>query len=102
MFSIYECQLELKIMEGPHEDLRGYLAAVDELYTNVEFFTRNGSFKSSGSALNHVHGLLAKAMTRLEEAWKRNKGFFDQTHRLRPKKIDEGNWVLVYDNNLDN
>ena len=71
MFLIYEIQLELKIMEGPHEDLRGYLAAVDELYTNVEFFTRNGSFKSSGSALNQVHGLLAKAMTRLEEEFKR-------------------------------
>ena len=27
---------------------------------------------------------------------------FDRTHRLRPKKIEEGDWVLVYDNILDN
>ena len=31
-----------------------------------------------------------------------NKAQFDQTHRLRPRKIEEGDWVLVYDNNLDN
>lgn len=58
-------------MEGPHEDLRGYLAAVDELQTNVEFFTRNGNFESSGSVLNHAQNLLAKAMIRLEEEFKR-------------------------------
>ena len=32
----------------------------------------------------------------------KNKGRFDQTHRLRPKKIEEGDWVLVYDSSLDN
>ena len=32
----------------------------------------------------------------------KNNVWFDQTHRLRPKKIEEGNWVLVYDNSLDN
>ena len=32
----------------------------------------------------------------------KNKIWFDKTHRLRPKKIEEGDWVLVYDNNLDN
>jgi hypothetical protein len=32
----------------------------------------------------------------------RNKGRFDRTHRLRPKKIEEGDWVLVYDSSLDN
>ncbi|MCO5563532.1 hypothetical protein L7F22_017176 [Adiantum nelumboides] len=60
-------KVESKIIEGPHEDLGGYLAAVDELRNNVEFFTYNNSFKSSDSALNHAHGLLSKAMTRLEE-----------------------------------
>ena len=35
-------------------------------------------------------------------ARERNKARFDRTHRLRPKKIEEGDWVLVYDNNLDN
>ena len=32
----------------------------------------------------------------------RNKARFDRTHWLRPKKIEEGDWVLVYDNSLDN
>jgi hypothetical protein len=32
----------------------------------------------------------------------RNKKRFDRTHRLRPEKIEEGDWVLVYDNSLDN
>ena len=32
----------------------------------------------------------------------RNKARFDRTHRLRPRKIEEGNWVLVYDSSLDN
>ena len=32
----------------------------------------------------------------------KSKGRFDQTHRLRSKKIEEGDWVLVYENNLDN
>ena len=32
----------------------------------------------------------------------KNKIWFDKTHRLRPKKIEEGDWVLVYENNLDN
>ena len=26
----------------------------------------------------------------------------DRTHRLRPRKIEEGDWVLVYDSSLDN
>ena len=43
-----------------------------------------------------------QAKTKLHAARARNKGQFDWTHRLRPKKIEEGNWVLVYDNNLDN
>ena len=41
-------------------------------------------------------------MAGVDEARKKNKGRFDRTHRLRPKKIEEGDWVLVYDNNLDN
>ena len=40
--------------------------------------------------------------TRIDEARKKNKGSFDRTHRLQPKKIDEGDWVLVYGSSLDN
>ena len=43
-----------------------------------------------------------RATTRVKEARNRNKAKFDRTHRLRPKKIEEGDWVLVYDNVLDN
>jgi hypothetical protein len=32
----------------------------------------------------------------------RNKERFDRTHRLRPTKMEEGDWVLVYDSSLDN
>ena len=31
-----------------------------------------------------------------------NKGRFDRTHQLRPRKIEEGEWVLVYDSSLNN
>ena len=43
-----------------------------------------------------------KAREKLRMARKRNKARFDRTHRLRPKKIEEGDWVLVYDSSLDN
>ena len=42
----------------------------------------------------------AKAKLHAERA--RNKEQFDRTHRLRPKKIEEGDWVLVYYSCLDN
>jgi hypothetical protein len=43
-----------------------------------------------------------RAAERLQTARVRNKERFDRTHRLRSKKIEEGDWVLVYDNSLDN
>ena len=43
-----------------------------------------------------------KARERLQMARERNKARFDRTHRLRPRKIEEGDWVLVYDSSLDN
>ena len=39
---------------------------------------------------------------RVKEVRNRNKSRFDQTHRLQPKKIEEDDWVLVYDISLDN
>jgi hypothetical protein len=42
------------------------------------------------------------AAEKLRTARMRNKERFDRTHRLRPKKIEEGDWVLVYDNSLEN
>jgi hypothetical protein len=43
-----------------------------------------------------------RAAEKLPTARIRNKERFDRTHRLRPKKIEEGDWVLVYDSSLDN
>jgi exocyst complex protein 7 len=63
-------QVETKIVAGPREDLNGYLLAVDDLRNNIEFFTFNNSFKNNDSALSHAHGLLSKAMSRLEEEFK--------------------------------
>jgi hypothetical protein len=36
------------------------------------------------------------AAEKLRTARMRDKVQFDRTHRLRPKKIEEGDWVLVY------
>ena len=43
---------------------------------------------------------LAKA--HLKDARLKNKERFDKRHRLRPKPIEEGDWVLMYDSSLDN
>jgi hypothetical protein len=42
------------------------------------------------------------AKARLKIARLKNKEAFDQRHRLRPRRIMEGDWVLVYDSSLDN
>ena len=38
----------------------------------------------------------------LKDARLKNKDRFDKKHRLRPKPIEEEDWVLVYDSSLDN
>jgi hypothetical protein len=43
-----------------------------------------------------------RAAEKLRVARVKNKERFDWTHRLRTKKIEQGDWVLVYDNSLDN
>jgi translation initiation factor IF-1 len=43
-----------------------------------------------------------RATEKLRTARLRNKERLDRTHRLRPKRIEEGDWVLVYDSSLDN
>ena len=42
------------------------------------------------------------AKARLKNARLKNKKDFDRRHRLRPRKIFEGDWVLVYDTSLEN
>ena len=43
-----------------------------------------------------------RAAEKLRAVRVKNKERFDRTHRLQPKRIDEGDWVLVYDSSLDN
>ncbi|KAL3688565.1 hypothetical protein R1sor_014874 [Riccia sorocarpa] len=45
---------------------------------------------------------LMDAQEKLKAARLKNKEGFDKTHRLRPKPIHVGDWVLVYDSSLEN
>ena len=44
---------------------------------------------------------IVEATRRQQEARFRNKSRFIMKHRLRPRKIEEGDWVIVYDSSLD-
>ena len=44
---------------------------------------------------------IAKAIRRQQKARFRNKSRFDTKHRLQLRKIEEGDWVIVYDSSLD-
>jgi hypothetical protein len=63
-------KVENKLLEGPKDDLGGFLSAVDQLHTNVEFLKQNQSFKATSFALDHANGLLSKSMTQLIEEFK--------------------------------
>jgi exocyst complex protein 7 len=58
-------------LRGPHEDLESYLEAIDQLRSNVKFFSSNKSFKCSDGVLNHANQLLAKAISKLEEEFRK-------------------------------
>uniref|UniRef100_A0A2P2KNU7 Exocyst subunit Exo70 family protein n=1 Tax=Rhizophora mucronata TaxID=61149 RepID=A0A2P2KNU7_RHIMU len=61
---------EAKILRGPHEDLESYLEAIDQLKSNVQFFSSNKTFKISDGVLNHANQLLAKAISKLEDEFR--------------------------------
>ncbi|KAM3281164.1 exocyst complex component EXO70A1 [Capsicum chacoense] len=63
-------QAEVKILQGPHEDLESYLQAIAQLRNNIRFFSNNKSFKSSDGVLSHANSLLTKAISKLEEEFK--------------------------------
>ncbi|KAM0940418.1 putative exocyst complex component Exo70, cullin repeat-like-containing domain superfamily [Dioscorea sansibarensis] len=63
-------QTEAKILRGPHEDLESYLEAVDQLRKIAHFFSSYKSLMSREGVLNHINGLLAKAILKLEEEFK--------------------------------
>ena len=45
---------------------------------------------------------IEKATNRLKEARIKKQDRFDKIKRIRPRKVQEGDWVLVYDSSLDN
>ena len=45
---------------------------------------------------------LEVAKAPIKEARLKNKRDFDRRHRLRPSKIIQGDWVLIYDRSLEN
>jgi exocyst complex protein 7 len=63
-------KVEDKLLEGPKDDLGGFLSAVNQLHTNVQFLKQNQSFKATSFALEHANGLLSKSMTQLVEEFK--------------------------------
>ncbi|CAK7325194.1 unnamed protein product [Dovyalis caffra] len=63
-------QAEAKILKGPHEDLESYLEAIDQLRSNIRFFSGNKGFKSSDAVINNANTLLSKAISKLEDEFK--------------------------------
>ncbi|KAH8947476.1 hypothetical protein BDL97_11G043000 [Sphagnum fallax] len=63
-------QMEDKLLEGPKDDLGGFLSVVNQLHTNVEFLKQNQSFKATSFALDHANSLLSKSMAQLIEEFK--------------------------------
>ncbi|KAK9142620.1 hypothetical protein Syun_012020 [Stephania yunnanensis] len=61
---------EAKILRGPHEDVESYLEAVDQLRSNIRFFSSNKNFESSNGVLNHANNLLSKVILKLEEEFR--------------------------------
>ncbi|KAL3645310.1 hypothetical protein CASFOL_010490 [Castilleja foliolosa] len=80
-------QAEAKILKGPHEDLESYLQAIDQLRTNIQFFSNNKSFKSSDGVLNHSNTLLAKAISKLEEEFKQLLSSYSKS--VEPERLFE-------------
>ncbi|KAL6844318.1 hypothetical protein ACP4OV_025991 [Aristida adscensionis] len=59
-------EAEREIQKGPHENLQGFLDAVDRLRSIERFFSSNRSYRSSDGVLSHVNALLSKALVKME------------------------------------
>ncbi|GFS31124.1 exocyst subunit exo70 family protein A1 [Actinidia rufa] len=81
-------QAEAKILKGPHEDLESYLEAIEQLRSNIQFFSNNKSFKSSDGVLSHANNLLAKAIAKLEEEFKQLLSSYSKP--VEPERLFEG------------
>ncbi|KAG2569914.1 hypothetical protein PVAP13_7NG420700 [Panicum virgatum] len=59
-------QVRTHAVRTAHENLQGFLDAVDRLRTIERFFSSNRSYRSSDGVLNHVNALLSKALVKME------------------------------------
>lgn len=66
LLHLFYVQAEREIQKGPHENLQGFLDAVDRLRSIERFFSSNRSYRSSDGVLNHVNALLSKALVKME------------------------------------
>ncbi|KAH9290612.1 hypothetical protein KI387_034729, partial [Taxus chinensis] len=64
-------QVEGKIMEGLHDDLSGFLIAIDKLQKTLDFFISTGMSKNRENNIHNARQLLYKAMQKLEQEFKR-------------------------------
>ncbi|CAK9150754.1 unnamed protein product [Ilex paraguariensis] len=78
---------EAKILKGPHENLENYLGAIEQLRSNIQFFSNNKSFKSSDGVVNHANNLLAKAISKLEEEF--NQLLSSSSKPVEPDRLFE-------------
>nr|CAJ86037.1 H0723C07.3 [Oryza sativa] len=74
---------EREIQKGPHENLQGFLDAVDRLRSIERFFSSNRSYRSSDGVLNHVNALLSKALVKMEDEFQKQL-----TQRSKPIEPD--------------
>ncbi|XP_047322048.1 exocyst complex component EXO70A1-like [Impatiens glandulifera] len=80
-------QAETKILRGPHEDLESYLEAIQQLKSNISFFSNNKSFKSSDGVINHSNNLLAKALSKLEQEFEQIMSSYSKP--VEPERLFE-------------
>ncbi|RZB42794.1 Exocyst complex component EXO70A1 isoform B [Glycine soja] len=64
-------QAEAKIVKGPHEDVKNYLEAIDQLRRNIRFFGNKKGFKNDDDVVIRANNLISEAISKLEDEFKR-------------------------------
>ncbi|KAG4983016.1 hypothetical protein JHK87_027765 [Glycine soja] len=64
-------QAEAKIVKGPHEDVKNYLEAIDQLRRNIRFFGNKKGFKNDDGVVIRANNLISEAISKLEDEFKR-------------------------------
>ncbi|CAA6667624.1 unnamed protein product [Spirodela intermedia] len=71
-------EAEANIRKGPHEDLKTYMTAIDELRSNLYFFSSMKTFRNRDRVVNHINNILVEAILKLEEEFKRLLSAYSQ------------------------